>query len=198
MAKIDYPKLEKNAKMKRYYLNKIAWWKNLSIISPILLITIGVIGIVYYSNIDSLYQWHTLPYAIVFILGVIVLLAVKSGLQKKYLNNKDAFLCCAAYLIGEYKGYGYFIYSTENRYSDSWIEKQAKSLSFDEIPDEIKKKAIKTNVQIDINEDIKVLLKAVNLAKLHKNYGTKLTPNKIVMLYVTEKSSFPIKLKFLN
>ena len=198
MAKIDYPNLEKNAKLRRFYLNKIAWWKNASIISPVLLIFTGVMGIVYYSNTDDLYAWHTLPYAIVFVLGVIFLLYVKSTLKKRFLNNKDSFLCCASCLVGEQKGYGYYVYSTDNRYSESWIEKQAKGLPLNDFTKEQLQLAKKKSIPLKNLDSPQVYLRAVSLAKVLKDYGTKTTPQKIVLLYVTDKYCFPVKLKFIH
>ena len=198
MAKIDYTNLEKNTKLRRFYINKVAWWKNFSMVSPILLIFIGVVGLVYYSNAESLYSWHTLPYAIAFAFGIILLLYVKSSLKKKFLNNKDSFLCCASYLIEEYQGYGYYVYSTTNKYSESWIEKQGKDLTLADFSEEQTKQARKQSVSVKASDDTQLSLRAISLAKLHKEYRTKTTPTKIVLLYITDKYCFPVKDKFLN
>lgn len=198
MAKVDYAHLEKNVKFKRYYLNRIAWWKNISLISPILLLFVGLAGILYYSSVDKLYSWVTLPYALVFLFGLIILRYVKSALQKKLLNDKGAFLCCASFLLQESEGYGYYVFSTENRFSESWIEKQAALIDWDSISTEQKKEARKHTVEIPIEDGKVILMKAISLGKIYKEYACKTTPQKISLLYINPKNVFLIKQKYLN
>lgn len=196
----DYKSLEKDVKFKRAYLNKIPWWKSALLISPSLLLFVGVVGIIHFSRIELLYSWRSVPYIAIFLLGALWLRYIKSHLQKKILNKGKSFLCCMGSVIGEKNGYYYFLFTKDDkRHHSHWIQKIASSIDFSQISEELLLKAEKEVVSLPLsndNDESKLYLRAIAKNVVTKEYKTIDNKTIVPLVYISDKYVFPGKQKF--
>lgn len=199
MKPSKYKELEVDQLFKRHYLNKIIWWKDFLLVAPALLIFIGIAGVIYMGQNDNLWNWYSVPYIAVLIIGSIWLKAIKKHLQKKLLDDKDKFQACAARAIGDKGGYYYFIFSTgSKRHNETLINQLAESLDINSISEEQLSASKKQMVEISTMEtETTIYMKAISVNRVLKtnreNIRTGVTP----LLYISPKDIFVIRRKDL-
>lgn len=199
MQKSDYKSLEQDVKFKRAYLSKIPWWKNILLVSPTLLLFVGIAGIVHFSSSDMLFSWRSSPYIGIFVLGALWLRYVKNHLQKSFLKRHKSFLCCIAVQIGEKEGYYYYLFSKgEQRYNKHQAEKTASAISFEQLPEQILSDAKKRSIPIAESNTDDVRLYAIAKNTIMKEYKKSDKHTIIPLVYVADKHIFPINQKFIK
>lgn len=195
----EYKNLEQDKLFKRRYLGKILWWKNFLLIAPSLLIFIGIAGVLYVAQGDSINPYYMIPYAVVFLMGAIWLKAVKKHLQDKILNDKERFLVCASRAIGDTGGYYYFIFSKDSkRHNELLINKLAESMDISSLTAEQISLAKKGITEISTEEEetpVYLIAKSINsvLRTNRENIRTGITP----LLYISPKNVFVVRRKDL-
>ena len=148
---------------------------------------------------DKLWDWYSIPYIAILVIGAIWLKAIKNHLQKKILNDKDKFLTCAARAIGDKGGYYYFIFSTgSKRHNETLINQLAESLDINSISEEQLSASKKQMVEISTMEtETTIYMKAISVNRVLKtnreNIRTGVTP----LLYISPKDIFVIRRKDL-
>ena len=123
MKPTEYVKLEKDKSFKYSYFGAAKWWKNFSLVPPVILLFGGLIGVVFLLNTGRLATWYVVPYIVLFVLGTVWFKATKKHLQKQLMDSEDAFRVCSAAVAGEGEGYVYAVYTTgDKRHNEYYID----------------------------------------------------------------------------
>jgi hypothetical protein len=196
----DYAALEKDYNFKKSYLNKTLWWKNLSMLPPVLIMFVGLAGLLYLFQYDKLYSLYAIPYILLFAIGTIWLKAIKKYLQKAAMAVPEAFHVCLAATIGEKKDilYAAFVNNTR-RYDKYYITNLARNISLHEILSENKEPFLKKAVLIhDKESDTDIYVRAYAKQDVVKqNAGWSLDEGYFPVLFIDEKNVPVIKRKDL-
>ncbi len=196
----DCAALEKDYNFKKSYLNKTLWWKNLSMLPPVLIMFIGLAGLLYLFQYDKLYSLYAIPYVLLFAIGTIWLKAMKRYLQKAAMAVPGAFHVCLAATIGEKKDVLYAIFvNNTRRYDKHYITNLAQNISLHEILSENKEPFLKKAVLIhDKESDTDIYVRAYSKKDVVKqNAGWSLDEGYFPVLFIDEKNVPVIKRKDL-
>ncbi len=196
----DCAALEKDYNFKKSYLNKTLWWKNLSMLPPVLIMFIGLAGLLYLFQYDKLYSLYAIPYVLLFAIGTIWLKAMKRYLQKAAMAVPGAFHVCLAATIGEKKDVLYAIFvNNTRRYDKHYITNLAQNISLHEILSENKEPFLKKAVLIhDKESDTDIYMRAYKKKNVVKqNAGWSLDEGYFPVLFIDEKNVPVIKRKDL-
>lgn len=196
----DYAALEKDYNLKKSYLNNTLWWKNLSMLPPVLVMFIGLAGLLYLFQYDKLYSLYAIPYILLFAVGTIWLKAMKKHLQKAAMALPGAFHVCLAATIGEKKDllYAVFVNNTR-RYDKYYITNLAQNISLHEVLSDNKASFRKKAVQIhDVESDTDIYVRAyAKKDVVSRNAGWSLSEGYFPVLFINEKDVPVIKRKDL-
>lgn len=196
----DCAALEKDYNFKKSYLNKTLWWKNLSMLPPVLIMFVGLAGLLYLFQYDKLYSLYAIPYILLFAVGTIWLKAMKQYLQKAAMATPGAFHVCLAATIGEKKDvlYAVFVNNTR-RYDKYYITNLAQNISLHEILSENKAPFHKKAILIhDKESDTDIYVRAyVKRDVVKQNAGWSLDEGYFPVLFIDEKNVPVIKRKDL-
>ncbi len=196
----DYAALEKDSNFKKSYLSKTLWWKNLSMLPPVLIMFVGLAGLLYLFQYDKLYSLYAIPYILLFAVGTIWLKALKTYLQKAAMAAPEAFHVCLAATVGEKKDvlYAVFVNNTR-RYDKYYITNLAQNVSLHEILSEYKEPFFKKAILIhDKESDTDIYVKAYEKKHVVKeNAGWSLDEGYFPVLFIDEKNVPVIKRKDL-
>ena len=195
----DYAKLEKDYSFKKNYLNSTLWWKNILMIPPVCLLFVGLVGILYLFNLDKLVSWYIIPYLLLFVVGTILLKAMKKHIQKTAINRPDSFLICLAKPIGEKDGYTYTAFVKDShRHNKHYIANEIKDISTDDILNNHNAPFRKKTVLIHNDESGSDLcIRAYTNRDLNRRSSTWREDGLIPVLYIDDKYTFIIKKKDL-
>lgn len=200
MKSNDFAKLEKDYDFKRSYFNNTLWWKTLSMLPPVLLLFVGLVGILYLFNSDMLVSWYIIPYLLLFIVGTIWLKAMKKYILKAYMAAEGAFHVCLAAPIGDKDDYTYAIFvNNTRRYDKYYITNLAKDISLHELLAKnnapFKKEAIPVRDEESGND---IYVRAYPKKAISKrNAGWSLNEGYFPVLYINSKNVPVIKRKDL-
>lgn len=195
----DYAKLEKDYSFKKSYLTDTPWWINLLMVAPVCLLFVGLIGILYLFNLDKLVSWYIIPYLLLFVVGTILLKAIKKHIQKTAINKPDSFLICLAKPIAEKEGYTYIAFVKDShRHNKHYIANELKDISPDDILNNYDKAFRKKTMLIhndETNSDL--YIRAYTNRDLNRRSATWREDQLIPVLYIDDKYTFIIKKKDL-
>lgn len=198
MKQNDYAGLEKDKDFKKSYLNNTLWWKNLSMVPPILIMFVGLAGLLYLFQYDKLLSLYAIPYVVLFAVGTIWLKAMKRHLQKAMMAESGAFHVCLAATLGEKEGYLYaaFVNNTR-RYDKYYITNLVKEISLHDLLSEnkapFKKRAILVHDKVS---DTDIYVRAyVKKDVLKRNAGWSLDEGYFPVLFINERDVPVIKRK---
>lgn len=197
----DYAALEKDYNFKKSYLNKTLWWKNLSMLPPVLIMFIGLAGLLYLFQYDKLYSLYAIPYVLLFAIGTIWLKAMKRYLQKAAMAVPGAFHVCLAATIGQKKDILYTVFvNNTRRYDKHYITNLAQNISLHEILSDNKEPFLKKAVLIhDKESDTDIYVRAYAKKNVVKqNAGWSLGEGYFPVLFIDEKNVPVIKRKDLT
>lgn len=199
MKSNDYEKLEKDYSFKKSYLTNTPWWKNILMVAPVCLLFVGLAGILYLFNLDKLVSWYIIPYLLLFVVGTILLKAIKKHIQKTAINKPDSFLICLAKPIGEKDGYTYAAFVKDShRHNKYYIANEIKDISLDNILNNYNEPFRKKTVLIHNDETGSGLyIRAFLNRDLNRRSSTWREDELIPVLYIDDKYTFIIKKKDL-
>lgn len=196
----DYATLEKDYDFKKSYLNNTLWWKNLSMLPPVLIIFIGLAGLLYLFQYDKLYSLYAIPYVLLFAVGTIWLKAMKKHIQKAAMAIPGAFHICLAATIGEKNGYLYAAFVNNTRRYDKYHTiNLVKEISLHDLLSENKAPFKKRAVTIhDKESDTDIYVRAyIKKDVVKRNAGWSLDEGYFPVLFINEKDVPVIKRKDL-
>ena len=194
----DYIKLEKDFDFKRAYLNQTMWWKNILMVPPICLLFIGLVGMLYLFHYDKLASLYVIPYLAVFLIGTILLKAIKKHIQKTIMTTKDAFHICLAKSIGEKEGYIYTTFVNNSRRHDKYyITNLAKDISLDDLLSTQPAPFKKRSVLIKSDNDTEIYVRAYFKKDIDKRNRDWKEEEYFPVLYIDTKYTFIVKKKDL-
>jgi len=127
-------KLEKDSKLKKKYLPKYFWLKNMAIYPPCIFLFFALFGLIYLLNYDMLLTYHAIPFAVLFALATIWLKTTRRYVLKKLFEKPDSYLICLAKNVKEQSGWIYVIFTTgSKRHNKYYIQNLAKELESSDI-----------------------------------------------------------------
>ena len=196
----DYAKLEKDYSFKRSYLNNTPWWRTLSMLPPICFLFVGLVGILYLFKHDMLISLHLIPYLALFVVGTILLKAIKRYIQKAKISQPGSFLLCLAKPIGEKDGYVYAAFVNDShRYNKHYINNLSKDISFDAVLEKDGCPFRKQSVLIhDDENNAGYYVRAYEKKDLNKRFVTWEEDGLFPVLYIDDKYTFIVKKKDLT
>lgn len=196
----DYAKLEKDYSFKRSYLNNTPWWRNILMIPPILLLFIGLAGILYLFHLDKLVSLYIIPYLVLFVIGTILLKAIKRHIQKTKMTETGAFHVCLAKPIWEKSGLVYVVFVNDtHRHNKHYINNLASNIPAEDLAGKYGLSPKDKSLLIHdnkINADYYIrIFEAKDIEKRNKSWREDYM---FPVLYIDDKHTFVIKKKDLN
>lgn len=195
MSSTKYSDLEKNVKFKSQFVSKSILPKNfVYLLAPIILLVFSVFSILYIFEAGRLASIVTLPYALIFILGVVFLRLSRIYIIKKEVSRRGHYLVCLGKIIKEDGNYAYVLFSKdEKRHDKHFIERVAKQLNIDTLP----VLDIKDETHyIDLSENGGQLgLKVLNKKEVNNQDIAKEGESVFLLEYIDDKNILPISNK---
>lgn len=195
----DYAKLEKDYSFKKGYINNTLWWKSILMVPPVCFLFAGLVGILYLFNLDQLVSWYIIPYLIFFVVGTVLLKAIKKYIQKTMISKPESFLICLAKPIGEKAGntYAAFVKDT-HRHNKYYIADEIKDISLDEILVTYNEPFAKRTVLVrDEENNTELYVRAFPTKDINKRNPAWREDDLFPVLYIDDKYTFIIKKKDL-
>lgn len=195
----DYKKLENNKALKRIYLNKTLWWLKLAMLSPVLLIFIGLAGVIHFIRLELTSNYFMYAYAAVFILGLIWLKYVKRYLQDKALTDVERINIVPSLKLTTKSGRDYLLFlQGDKRHNEALLKKLKESIVESSIDEAIYNKAKKVPQHIELLDDSSLYLTAIGKVQIIRAYKNSSIPNFIPLILIDKKEVFAIKAKDIN
>lgn len=195
----DYKKLENNKPLKRIYLNKTLWWLKLAMLSPVLLIFIGLAGVIHFIRLELTSNYFMYAYAAVFILGLIWLKYVKRYLQDKALTDVERINIVPSLKLTTKSGRDYLLFlQGDKRHNEALLKKLKESIDESSIDESIYNKAKKVPQHIELLDDSSLYLTAIGKVQIVRAYKNSSIPNFIPLILIDKKEIFAIKAKDIN
>lgn len=195
----DYKKLENNKALKRIYLNKTLWWLKLAMLSPVLLIFIGLAGVIHFIRLELTSNYLMYAYAAVFILGLIWLKYVKRYLQDKALTDVERINIVPSLKLTTKSGRDYLLFlQGDKRHNETLLNKLKESIDESSIDEVIYNKAKKMPQHIELLDDSSLYLTAIGKVQIVRAYKNSSIPNFIPLILIDKKEIFAIKAKDIN
>lgn len=196
----NYANLEKDYSFKKSYLNNTLWWKNVLMVPPTLLLFIGLAGILYLFQLDKLVSLYIIPYLILFVVGTVLLKAIKKHIQKSKMTVAGSFHICLAKPIWEKSGFVYTIFTNDtHRHNKHYINNLANKISAEILAEEYGLSPKNKSVLIhddDNNSDYYIrIFEAKDISKRNKSWREDYV---IPVLYIDDKYTFIVKKKDMN
>lgn len=193
MKPVDCVKLENDKKFKKKYLVRTAWWKNLAVVAPSLILFLGLFGLLYLTKYDMLLSYYSIPFVIVFLFGTIWLKSVKRYVQNKKMEDVDAFKVCFAKSVKKDKRYTYFIFTKgQKRHNEYFIKELSRIVDVDKQTINCKKKAVSLNLPDDLSEEACFIIAypTLDIKKQNVNWDENCI---LPILYIDNENVFIIK-----
>ena len=123
-------------KFKSRFVPKNIWVKNfIYLLAPVILLVFSVFSILYIFEAGRLASIVTLPYALIFILGIAFLRLSRTYIIKREVSRRGHYLVCFGKIVKEDEKDVYVIFTKEEKRHDKhFIERQAKQLNPDSLP----------------------------------------------------------------
>lgn len=196
----DCSNLEKDKAFKKGYISGLPWWKNTSLIAPVVLMFAGLVGIVYLLNNDMLLTWYIAPYLLLFAIGTMIFKALKRHIQNEMMAVPDSFLVCLARSVEGKNGLVYFAFMKGgHRHNLHQIKNVAKDTLLDEFLSASTADFTKANMLLENYESgSEIYIRAYSEKELNKSNPAWRGEDCIPLLYINDKHTFVIKKKDLT
>lgn len=195
----DYKKLENNKALKRIYLNKTLWWLKLAMLSPVLLIFIGLAGVIHFIRLELTSNYLMYVYAVVFVLGLVWLKYVKRYLQDKALTDVELINIVPSLKLTTKSGRDYLLFlQGGKRHNEALLKKLHESFDQSRLDEIIYNKSKKTPQLLELIDDSSLYLIAVGKVQVARAYKNCSIPNFLPLILIDKKDTFVIKAKDIN
>lgn len=198
MSSTKYSDLEQNVKFKSRFVPKNIWFKNfIYLLAPVILLVFSVFSILYIFEAGRITSLITLPYVLIFVVGIVFLRLSRIYILKKEVSRRGHYLVCLGKVVKEDNDEVYLAFSTaEKRQDKNFLERQIKQLNADALP----VLDVKDEVYcLDASENgEKLNLKVLSKKKIYGKKNAKEGDDIFLLEYVDDSLVVPIATKSMK